>query len=56
MHPSTQVTHIPEDGTTEPSVLFFVNVAAEEFIRDSDIGFSFHFFLIFNGRHNTREP
>jgi hypothetical protein len=44
MQPSTQVTHMPEVGTTEPSVLFFVSVAAEAFILDSDIfGFSFPF-------------
>jgi len=30
MHPSTQVTHIPELGVTESSVLFFVRVAADE--------------------------
>jgi hypothetical protein len=35
MQPSTQVTHIPEDGVTESSVLFFVRVAADEFVLDS---------------------
>jgi len=35
--PSTQVTHMPLIGDTEPSVLFFVNVAADEFILDSAI-------------------
>jgi len=39
MHPSTQVTHIPEAGTIDPSVLFFVRVAADEFILDSDMSF-----------------
>jgi hypothetical protein len=34
MQPSTQVTHIPEQGVTDPSVLFFVNVAADEFTLD----------------------
>ena len=38
--------HIPEEGTMESSVLFFVNVAAEELIRDRDIAFSFHSFRI----------
>jgi hypothetical protein len=37
MQPSTQVTHIPELGVTEPSVLFFVRVAAEEFTLEKDI-------------------
>jgi hypothetical protein len=37
MHPSTQVTHIPEEGTTEPIVLFLVKVAAVAFIFESDI-------------------
>jgi hypothetical protein len=36
-HPSTHVTHIPDIGVTEPSVRFFVSVAAEEFILDNDI-------------------
>jgi hypothetical protein len=31
------VTHIPEAGTTEPSVRFFVRVAAEALILDKDI-------------------
>jgi hypothetical protein len=31
MQPSTQVTHIPEFGVTDSSVLFFVSVAADEF-------------------------
>jgi len=35
MQPSTQVAHIPDAGTTEPSVRFFVRVAAEEFILES---------------------
>jgi hypothetical protein len=29
MQPSTQVTHIPEAGTTDSSVRFLVSVAAE---------------------------
>jgi hypothetical protein len=37
MHPSTQVTHMPEAGTMEPSVLFLVNVAAEALILERDI-------------------
>jgi hypothetical protein len=37
MQPSTQVTHIPDTGTTEPSVLFFVSVAAEVLILESGI-------------------
>jgi hypothetical protein len=42
MHPSTQVTHIPDVGVIDSSVLFFVNVAAEELILDNvnDILFS----------------
>jgi hypothetical protein len=36
IQPSTQVTHIPDEGVIEPSVRFFVSVAAEEFIRDSE--------------------
>jgi hypothetical protein len=34
MQPSTQVTHMPEEGVTEPSVRFFVSVAAEALIRE----------------------
>jgi hypothetical protein len=37
MQPSTHVTHMPEMGTTEPSVLFFVSVAAEALILESGI-------------------
>jgi hypothetical protein len=37
MHPSTQVTHMPDSGVTEPSVRFFVRVAADEFTLDSVI-------------------
>jgi hypothetical protein len=37
MQPSTQVTHMPEMGTTEPSVLFLVSVAAEALILDNGI-------------------
>jgi hypothetical protein len=37
MQPSTQVTHIPDDGVTEPSVLFFVKVAAEELTLEYNI-------------------
>jgi len=37
MQPSTHVTHIPEIGVTDPSVRFFVSVAADEFNLDSDI-------------------
>jgi hypothetical protein len=40
IQPSTQVTHIPLNGTIESSVLFFVNVAAEAFILDNE-GISF---------------
>jgi hypothetical protein len=36
MQPSTQVTHMPEAGVTDPSVLFFVSVAAEELTLESD--------------------
>ena len=36
MQPSTQVTHIPDEGVIEPSVLFLVSVAAEAFILESD--------------------
>jgi hypothetical protein len=35
IHPSTQVTHIPEVGVIESSVLFFVSVAADEFTLES---------------------
>jgi hypothetical protein len=35
MQPSTQVTHIPEFGVTEPSVRFLVKVAADELILES---------------------
>jgi hypothetical protein len=37
MQPSTHVTHMPEMGTTEPSVLFLVSVAAEALILDNGI-------------------
>jgi hypothetical protein len=37
MQPSTHVTHIPEVGTTEPSVRFFVRVAAVALIFVNDI-------------------
>jgi hypothetical protein len=37
MQPSTQVTHMPEMGTTEPSVLFLVRVAAEALILENGI-------------------
>jgi len=37
MHPSTQVTHIPLNGLTDPSVLFFVSVAAVAFTFVNDI-------------------
>src|SRR5450756_1969230 len=40
MQPSTHVTHMPEAGTTEPSVRFLVRVAAEEFTFESDIWIS----------------
>jgi hypothetical protein len=36
MHPSTQVTHIPEAGTTDPSVRFLVSVAADELTFESE--------------------
>jgi hypothetical protein len=35
MQPSTQVTHIPDAGVTDSSVLFFVRVAADEFTLDN---------------------
>jgi hypothetical protein len=35
MQPSTQVTHMPELGVTDPSVLFLVSVAAEVFTLES---------------------
>src|SRR5512137_2929324 len=41
MQPSTQVTHMPEAGTIDPSVRFLVRVAAEEFTRDRDMTSSF---------------
>jgi hypothetical protein len=44
MHPSTQVTHMPENGLTAPSVLFFVSVAAVALSLVSVIS-SFLFFL-----------
>jgi hypothetical protein len=44
MQPSTQVTHMPEVETTELSVLFFVRVAAEALIRESDMGMLLSFF------------
>ena len=37
MQPSTQVTHIPEAGTIEPSVRFLVRVAADVLTRDRDM-------------------
>jgi hypothetical protein len=40
MQPSTHVTHMPEAGTTEPSVRFLVRVAAEAFTFESDIWIS----------------
>src|ERR1017187_6928229 len=40
MQPSTQVTHMPDAGTTDPSVRFLVRVAAEEFTFESDIWIS----------------
>jgi hypothetical protein len=48
MQPSTHVTHIPEAGTTEPSVLFLVKVAAEAFTFEnvSDIYLTPLLFLI----------
>jgi len=41
MQPSTQVTHIPEAGTTECSVLFLVRVAAEALIFEKVSGIVF---------------
>jgi hypothetical protein len=35
MQPSTQVTHMPEAGTMEPSVRFLVRVAAEAFVLEN---------------------
>jgi hypothetical protein len=35
MQPSTQVTHMPEEGVTDPSVLFLVKVAADELTLDN---------------------
>jgi hypothetical protein len=54
MHPSTQVTHMPEAGTTESTVRFFVRVAAEAFILEkvSDTAFAplvLSIFLYFTG-------
>jgi len=43
MHPSTQVTHMPDAGTMDSSVLFFVNVAAEAFTFECSI--SLHSFF-----------
>jgi len=34
MQPSTQVTHIPDIGVIDPSVLFFVSVAADLLTAD----------------------
>jgi hypothetical protein len=34
MHPSTQVTHMPDEGVIDSSVRFLVKVAAEEFILE----------------------
>jgi hypothetical protein len=47
MHPSTQVTHIPDIGVIDPSVLFFVRVAAEEFILESVIAIAFSLFPLY---------
>jgi hypothetical protein len=45
---------MPEAGTTEPSVLFFVRVAAEAFILDSDISlFSFPLLIFFDLTSHT---
>src|SRR3972149_4534940 len=38
MQPSTHVTHMPEAGTIDPSVRFFVSVAADVLVLESDIG------------------
>jgi hypothetical protein len=43
MQPSTQVTRIPEFGEIESSVLFFVKVAAEEFILEKVQGIIYSF-------------
>jgi hypothetical protein len=45
MQPSTQVTHIPEAGTTDPSVRFLVRVAAEELTLESVIAIAVSFEL-----------
>jgi hypothetical protein len=45
MHPSTQVTHMPEVETTDSSVRFFVSVAAEEFTLESEANISISFFV-----------
>ena len=37
MQPSTQVTHIPDEGVIDPSVLFLVKVAAEVFTLEYNI-------------------
>jgi hypothetical protein len=50
------VTHIPDAETIEPSVLFFVKVAAEELILDSDIVFSFPHFNPFLFHTPRRDP
>jgi hypothetical protein len=44
IQPSTQVTHIPDAATTDPSVLFLVKVAAEVFTLESDIFTSVFFY------------
>jgi hypothetical protein len=48
MQPSTQVTHMPEAGTTESSVRFLVRVAAEAFTFEmgANIVFSCSSFLV----------
>jgi hypothetical protein len=41
MQPSTHVTHIPDDGVIESSVLFFVKVAAEAFTLEKVLAIVF---------------
>jgi hypothetical protein len=59
MQPSTQVTHIPDAGVMDSSVLFFVSVAADEFTLDNvdDIVYSsavcVYFFCISQATHGS---
>jgi hypothetical protein len=59
MQPSTQVTHIPDAGVIDSSVLFLVSVAADEFTLDNDVGILyssvviFYFFCISHATHGS---